>query len=151
MAEIARRAGVGMATLYRNFPGRRELLEALYVGEVDAICAASEVGDAESPGAALEAWLRRFTAFIASKHEIATELLEESDHDNPVFDGSRARVVAAGRRLLAAAQASGEVRADLTLEQILDMVLAVSRIRGDAAYREPILRATLDGLRPQAR
>lgn len=42
MAEISRRAGVGMATLYRNFPGRRELLEALYVDEVNAICKAAE-------------------------------------------------------------------------------------------------------------
>lgn len=149
MAEVARRAGVGMATLYRNFPGRRELLEALYVEEVDAICAAAEHADAATPGDALTAWILQFVAFIATKHEIATELLEETDHDNPVFDGSRARVLAAGRRLLDAAQASGEVRDDLTLEQILDMVLAVSRIRGDVAYREPILRATLDGIRPQ--
>ena len=41
MAEVARRAGVGMATLYRNFPGRRELVEALYIEEVDAICEAA--------------------------------------------------------------------------------------------------------------
>ena len=42
MAEVSRRAGVGMATLYRNFPGRRELLEALYIDEVNAICKAAE-------------------------------------------------------------------------------------------------------------
>src|SRR5690349_19569836 len=56
MAEIARRAGVGMATLYRNFPGRRELLEALFTDEVDAICEAAE-GDGETPGAVLTTWL----------------------------------------------------------------------------------------------
>ncbi|MCU1388649.1 MAG: transcriptional regulator, TetR family, partial [Ilumatobacteraceae bacterium] len=44
MAEISRRAGVGMATLYRNFAGRRELLEALYIDEVDALCAAASAG-----------------------------------------------------------------------------------------------------------
>src|SRR5215470_6775119 len=60
MAEISRRAGVGMATLYRNFPGRRELLEALYTDEVDAVCEAAQYVDAETPGAALAAWLRRF-------------------------------------------------------------------------------------------
>jgi AcrR family transcriptional regulator len=50
MAEISRRAGVGMATLYRNFPGRRELLEALYSEEVDAICKAAETAGGEGPG-----------------------------------------------------------------------------------------------------
>lgn len=148
MAEVARRAGVGMATLYRNFPGRLELLEALYVDEVDALCAAAGELAAAPPAAALEAWLGRFTAFLASKHEIAEELLAVSDSGNPVFDGSRARVLAAGRPLLAAAQRSGDVREELTLEQVLDLVIAVGRIRGDAAYRAPILRAALDGIRP---
>lgn len=150
MAEISRRAGVGMATLYRNFPGRRELLEALYVDEVDAICAASGTVRGETPGATLAAWLRRFAEFFASKHDIATELLEETDRDDPVFDGSRARILAAGRPLLVAAQASVEVRDDLTLEQVLDMVIAVSAIRGDPGYREPILQAALDGIRRAA-
>jgi AcrR family transcriptional regulator len=63
MAEISRRAGVGMATLYRNFPGRRELLEALYTDEVDAVCEAAESADGETPGAVLMAWLHRFFAF----------------------------------------------------------------------------------------
>src|SRR3984957_3997788 len=60
MAEISRRAGVGMATLYRNFPGRRELLEALYIDEVNAVCEAAETIDGETPGATLVAWLHRF-------------------------------------------------------------------------------------------
>src|SRR6202453_3518791 len=63
MAEISRRAGVGMATLYRNFPGRRELLEALYIDEVNAVCEAAETPEAETPGAALTDWLQRFFAF----------------------------------------------------------------------------------------
>jgi AcrR family transcriptional regulator len=147
MAQIARRAGVGMATLYRNFPGRRELLEALYTDEVDAICAAAETLEGETPGAVLEAWLRRFLAFSAGKHEIATELLTHVDSANPVFNENRSRVLAAGRPLLAAAQRSGEVRENLTLEQAIDLVLAVAAIRGEPAYVEPILRAALDGLR----
>src|ERR1700722_15649639 len=67
MAEIARRAGVGMATLYRNFPGRRELLEALYTDQVDAICEATGTLDADTPGAVLAAWLHRFFAFFTNK------------------------------------------------------------------------------------
>src|SRR3954447_24630867 len=67
MAEVSRRAGVGMATLYRNFPGRRELLEALYTEEVDAVCAAA----AGAPDLAV--WLRSFFAFSTAKRHIAAE------------------------------------------------------------------------------
>ncbi len=147
MAEISRRAGVGSATLYRNFANRRELLEALYTDEIDAVCAAAATVDGHSPGAILTAWLRRFVAYFTSKRLVAAELLEHSDADDPVFGAGRARVLAAGRPLLLAAQRSGEVRANLTLEQILDMVGAIAKIPGKAAYRDPILQAALDALR----
>ncbi len=150
MAEISRRAGVGMATLYRNFPGRQELLEALYTDEVDAVCQAAETIDGETPGAALVAWLHRFSAFTTSKRHIAAELLKQTDRSNPLFRNNRTRVIAAGRPLLAAAQHAGEVRDDLTLEQILDMIVAIATIHGDTGYTEPILQAVLDGLRPPA-
>ena len=149
MAEISRRAGVGMATLYRNFPGRRELLEALYADEVSAVCKAAETIDGDTPGAVLEAWLYRFFAFATSKRHIAAELLEHTDRSNPLFKDSRARVLAAGRPLLAAAQRTGEVRDDLALEQVLDMVIAIATIHGDTRYLEPILQTALDGLRPR--
>jgi AcrR family transcriptional regulator len=148
MAEISRRAGVGMATLYRNFPDRRELLEAVYTDEVDAICEAAETVDGETPGAVFMAWLHRFFAYFTSKRHVASELLERSDGSNPVFGESRPRVIAAGRPLLAAAQHTNEVRDDLTLDQVLDMVVAVAKIPGDTHYLEPILQAALDGLRP---
>ena len=143
MAEISRRADVGMATLYRNFPGRRELLEALYTDEVDAICQA-----AEAPGASLLSWLQQLFAFFASKRHIAAELLKHTDSGDPVFGSSRARVTAAGQPLLAAAQHAREVRDDLTLEQALDLIHAIATIRGDTSYVRPILQAALDGLRP---
>ena len=150
MAEISRRAGVGMATLYRNFPGRQELLEALYTDEVDAVCQAAETIDGETPGAALVAWLHRFFAFTTSKRHIAAELLKQTDRSNPLFKNNRTRVIAAGRPLLAAAQHAGEVRDDLTLEQILDMIVAIAAIHGGTGYTEPILQTVLDGLHPPA-
>jgi AcrR family transcriptional regulator len=150
MAEISRRAGVGMATLYRNFPGRRELLEALFTEEADAICKAAETIDGETPGAMLTAWLHRFFAFFTNKHHIASELLKHTDRSDPVFDNNRTRVIAAGRPLLAAAQHAHEVRDDLALEQILDMIIAIATIHGDTRYLEPILQTALDGLRPPA-
>ena len=148
MAEISRRAGVGMATLYRNFPGRQELLEALYTDEVNAVCKAGETIDGETPGATLAAWLHRFFAFTTSKRHIASELLKQTDRSDPLFENNRTRVIAAGRPLLAAAQYAHEVRDDLTLEQILDMIVAIATIHGDTGYTEPILRTALDGLRP---
>ena len=61
---------------------------------------------------------------------------------------SRRRVTAAGRPLLLAAQRAHEIREDLTLEQVFDMVVAIASIRGEPGYLEPILQAALDGLRP---
>jgi AcrR family transcriptional regulator len=151
MAEVSRRAGVGMATLYRNFPGRQELLEALYTDEVNAVCLAAETAGGETPGAVLRAWLHRFFAFTTSKRHIAAELLKQTDHSVPLFESSRTRVIAAGQPLLAAAQRAGEVRDDLILEQILDMIVAISTIRADPRYLEPILQTALDGLRPPIR
>lgn len=148
MAEIARRAGVGMATVYRNFPGRRELLEALFTHEVNAVCEAAETADGETPAAVLMAWLQRCFAFFISKRHVASELLKHSDSSNPVFNENRARVLAAGRPLLVAAQHAHEVRDDLTLEQVLDMLIAIATIHGDTCYLEPILQTALDGLRP---
>lgn len=148
MAEIARRAGVGMATLYRNFAGRRELLEALYADEVDALCAAAGTLDGP-PGEALTTWLQRFLAYFVSKRPISAELLQHADPGDPVFDGNRERVLAAGSSLLAAAQQAHEIRDDLTLEQILDMVIAIAKIPAEPDYLDPILQTALDGLRPQ--
>jgi len=150
MAEISRRAGVGMATLYRNFPSRQELLEALFIDEVNAVCTAAKTVDGETPGAVLIAWLHRFFAFATSKRHVASELLVRVDRSNPVFNESRARVLAAGRPLLVAAQHTHDVRDDISLAQVLDMVVAIAQIHGESDYLEPILRTALDGLRPSA-
>jgi len=151
MAEVSRRAGVGMATLYRNFPGRQELLEALYTDEIDTICEAAKVLNGEPPGAALLTWLDKVFAFFTSKRQVGAELLKHSDSGNPFFSNNRHRVLAAGQPLLTAAQRTHEVRGDLTLEQVLDMISAIAKIDGDPGYVQPILQSALDGLRPTRR
>jgi AcrR family transcriptional regulator len=148
MAEISRRAGVGMATLYRNFPGRRELLEALYSDEVDAICKAAETVAGQTPGANFASWLRQLFVFFAGKRHIAAELLKHTDSSDPVFGSGRARVIAAGRPLLAAAQHAGEIRGDVTVEQVLDLIHAIATTSGGTDYVQLILQVALDGLRP---
>ncbi|MFB9449383.1 TetR/AcrR family transcriptional regulator [Dactylosporangium vinaceum] len=146
MAEVSRRAGVGMATLYRNFPGKRELLEALYNEETDSVCAAAATVPGATPGERLRAWLDEFFTFFSNKRHIAASLLEHTDRADPLFTGNRARVTAAGAPLLAAAQHSGEIRRDLSIDQILDLVHAIAAIQADTAYVTPILRAALRGL-----
>lgn len=146
MAEVARRSGVGMATLYRNFASRRELLEALLVDEVDDVCAAAGTVAGDRPVDRLMAWLRRFFDYVTTKRPVVIALVEDSDRTNSVFD-TRGRMLAAGRPLLAAAQEAGEVAGELDLDQILDLVVAVAKIPGAQDYRRPILDTALDGLR----
>jgi hypothetical protein len=90
------------------------------------------------------AWLHRFSA--TNKRHIAAELLKQADRSDPLFENNRAQVIVAGRPLLAAAQRAGEVRNDLTLEEILGMVVAIATIHGATGYTEPILQTALDGL-----
>jgi AcrR family transcriptional regulator len=148
MAEIARRAGVGMATLYRNFPGRRELLEAVYIDEIDAVCDAALTVQADTPGAAFVAWLRVVLAFVPNKRAIVSQLLEHTDHNDTLLHTNRARALDAGRPLLTAAQQAQEIRGDLTFEQIIDMINAIAKIPAGPGYLEPMFQTLLDGLRP---
>jgi hypothetical protein len=136
------------ASSFAAFAGlAASLFEALYVDEIDAVCHAAATVAGDSPDAILVAWLRSFYAYFTSKRVVAAALLEHADRDDPVFGAGYARVLNAGRPLLHPAQRSGQVRTDLTLEQILDMVAAIAKIPGDAGYREPILQAALGALR----
>ncbi len=146
MAEICRRAGVGMATLYRNFPTRLELLEALYAAEADA--AFTPLDPDANAAEALRAWLREFFVFAASKKHVAAELLTHMSSDSPIFDDTKTRVIAAGRPLFDAARRDRAIRDDLTLEQILQMLVSIAAIDGSPAFQEPILLTVLDGLAP---
>ncbi|WAJ44292.1 TetR/AcrR family transcriptional regulator [Mycobacterium sp. Aquia_216] len=146
MAEIARRANIGSATLYRNFADRRTLLEALYGEEIEVICRAAETGEGVTPGARLQAWLHRFYGYFLNKRVLAAELLDLAGDASPVFRDGFARVVAAAESLVNAAHRSGEVRDDLTVEQVLALVASVANIPGDSEFRKPILTAALDAL-----
>lgn len=145
MAEIARRSGVGSATLYRNFATRRDLLEALLVDEVDEVCAAAATVEGASPGDRLTNWLRRFFQYVTAKRPVVLGLLEHTDRTDPVFQ-TRGRMLAAGRPLLSAAQDAHQIVDDLELDQILDLVMAIAKIPATPEYRQPILDAALAGL-----
>jgi AcrR family transcriptional regulator len=151
LEEIARRAEVGIGTLYRNFPNRQALLEAVYVGELDGLChAAGEVDDAE-PWEALVSWLHRFVGYMATKQALAQELLNYVDRDAPLFKSCREMMYEAGEPLLARAQEAGAVRPDTNLSEVIQMVGGIAKIQGiDPAQIEHILDIALDGLRYRA-
>jgi AcrR family transcriptional regulator len=145
MAEVARRSGVGPATLYRNFATRHELLEALLADEVNEVCAAAATVEGSGPGERFTNWLRRFFQYVTGKRPVVIGLLEHTDRTDPVFD-TRARLLAAARPLLAEAQRVHEIAPGLDLDQILDLVTAIAKINGTVEYRRPILEAALSGL-----
>src|SRR3954449_1655794 len=90
LEEIARRAGVGIGTLYRNFPNRQALLEALYIDEVEEVCRTAAQLDDGDPWQALNDWLERFIGYIGTKRALAAELHKYLGQDASLFQTSRA-------------------------------------------------------------
>jgi AcrR family transcriptional regulator len=148
LEEIARRAGVGIGTLYRHFPNRQALLEALYVDEVEDICRIASELDGTDPWEALSRWAERFIAYMATKQALAAELLNYLDRDNPLFKMCRGSLYDAGEPLLTHAQEVGVVRPDVTIAEFISMVMGIAKIpAADPEQNAHILRIALDGLR----
>jgi AcrR family transcriptional regulator len=144
LEDIARRAGVGIGTLYRNFPTRRDLFESVYADEVNALCrAAVEVADRE-PWEALTAWLRRFAGYMVTKRAVREALNDESD----IFMACRESMYAAGGPLLERAQQAGVARSDMDFGDLLRMVAGITATAfDDDAQRDRVLAIALDGVR----
>jgi AcrR family transcriptional regulator len=148
LEEIARRAGVGIGTLYRHFPNRQALLEAVYVGEVEEMCRSAAELEGMDPWEALNAWFERFIAYIGTKRALAGELLNYLDQDAPLFQLCRGSLFEAGEPLLTRAQQAGVVRSDVTIGEVIQMMVGISKIpAGDPQQTERIMRVALDGLR----
>jgi AcrR family transcriptional regulator len=151
LEDIARRAGVGIGTLYRHFPSRQELLEATYLEEVDAMArSAADVAELP-PWDALAAWLRRFVGYMAVKHALAEELFAYIDRDAEFFKGCRDALYGAGEPLLRRAQEAGEVRPDTDISDVVRMVGSIARMpAAEPDQIERVLDVALDGLRYRA-
>ncbi len=148
LEEIARRAGVGIGTLYRHFPSRQALLEALYVNEVEELSRSAEQADDVDPWEALNSWFERLIGYLATKRALAAELTNYLDPDAPLFQACRASLFAAGEPLLKRAQDAGVVRGDVGFSDLLHMVAGISKIpSSDPKQVEHIIRIALDGLR----
>ncbi|MDT4916422.1 MAG: hypothetical protein QOI15_977 [Pseudonocardiales bacterium] len=148
LEDIARRAQVGVGTLYRHFPTRQALLEAVYVDEVEALCrSAADFADRE-PWDALVLWFDRFVDYVATKRALAEEMMATVSADAPVFRQCHDAIFAAGEPLLARAKDAGVVRADAEFMDVIRMVSGVTMIKnatpGDIRR---VLTMALDGLR----
>lgn len=148
LEEVARRAGVGIGTLYRNFPNRQALLEAVYVDEVDQLCRSTSELQGEEPWEAFEAFARRLVSYLTTKQALAQELLSYVDRSATVFQCCRGSLFEAGEPLLAQAQAAKTVRDDTNLSEIIQLLGGIAKIQGaEPAQIEHLLAIALDGLR----
>ena len=150
LEEIARRAEVGIGTLYRHFPTRQALLEAVYVEEVRALAESAADLAELPPWDALVGWLHRFVGYMATKQALAQELLSYADRDGTVFQVCRSELFDAGEPLLKRAQESGAVRADTNLVEVIQMVGGIAKIAAPEQEISHILDVALDGLRFKA-
>jgi AcrR family transcriptional regulator len=158
--DIARAANVGSATLYRHFPTRAKLIEAVYARRIDALCAtATELAAREAPGDALVGWLRAVVAHVNASRMLADafdaahrESAEDADGGEGEGEGEAPQVAAwhravreAAAPLLHAAQAAGRVRPDLDAAELVALTTAVARA-GTPAQAARFLDLLLDGL-----
>ena len=126
MRDIARRAGVGLATLLRHFPTREALYEALLCTNLDALTQkADELETASSPDEALMSWFREWVAFARSYPGVVA--LMAAAHTNPdsALYASCAAVHSAGARLLLRAQSGGTARADMNGDDLFALITAL--------------------------
>jgi AcrR family transcriptional regulator len=148
LEDIARRAGVGIGTLYRNFPTRGDLVEAVYVDEVEALSRSAEELAPLEPWEGLTAWLERFVGYVATKQALADELFAVAERDAAVFAGCRSMLHTAGAPLLRRAQEAGVVRPDVTIDEVVRLVGGIAKIPADdPAEIQRLLAVALDGLR----
>lgn len=144
LEDIARRASVGIGTLYRNFPTRDALVEAVYLEEVAGVAAYADSLEGQDPFEALVAWLRRFADYAGTKKV----LLDGLNRQSPLLQSCRVVVYDSGEPLLRRAQDSGAVRDDVTIDDAVRLISGVAGVAFvDADQRDRVIDVALDGLR----
>ena len=127
--DIARQVGVGPGTLYRHFPTRDALLEAVYCTEVDRLAAAEqEFSATKAPIDALQAWMLLFVDYIATKQIIAPALNTLVGGPSKLFESSGTKIKSAIRSLVERAIANGDIRADIDPLDLLRALIGVSNV-----------------------
>lgn len=130
LRDIARRAEVGLGTLYRHFPTREALLETLLRASFDALAAkAKKLELSDVPDGALVSWLQETIAFTHERRGIIALMMGAIEDPDSALHASCVTLRAAGAALLARAQAEGKARTDLTGEELFDLIAALAWLR----------------------
>jgi AcrR family transcriptional regulator len=150
MEAIAKEAGVGVGTLYRHFPKRIDIVEAVYRDDVDVLVDSGQRGLTElEPWEAVETWLHAYMDYGRSKHTFLNELHEAFEKNPDLKSASRERVWDVSERVLRRAQDAGEARRDVDgadLMQLVSPMCMNSTLTAEQGER--LLAMVLDGLRP---
>jgi AcrR family transcriptional regulator len=152
LEDIAREAGVAIGTLYRHFPAREVLLEAVLHDELGRLRGeAGELLDHPSPGDAVTTWLEALISHAAAYRGLPETLLDHFHDEASALAASHRAMAEVGQRLLEQAQAAGEVRSDIDIAGFFQLSCALSsiieRTPGDHARHEVLAAVVTDGLR----
>jgi AcrR family transcriptional regulator len=145
--DVARRAGVGNATMYRHFPTRQELIIAVYSDEVMALCeqGAALLGEG-APGDALFGWLEAFIAHVATKRELARALTDDrAGRRSALFHRWHEAMHSTASALLVRAQRAGTVRAELDVADLLALANGIAVTGADDDQIHRLVRLIRDG------
>jgi AcrR family transcriptional regulator len=155
LEEIARRAGVGIGTLYRHFPSRQAVVEAVYRREVEQLAeAVPELLRSSPPGEALHKWMHLFVDYIATKRVIAPSLEATAGKTSALRANSAELIARAVATLVKRAADSGAVRKDIAPSDLLRAMVGVSYGNPDEAWEASARRLIdllMDGLRRNGR
>lgn len=154
LEEIARRAGVGIGTLYRHFPTRQALLEAVYQDQIEALRArADELIATTDPVSALSGWLLALTAWSKTKHTLVSALMATSDGESQVRSYCAKLIRDTAEDLVTRAQNAGQIRADARADDLLKLTHGISyaadRTPDDDGLAARMLGMVIDGLRTE--
>jgi AcrR family transcriptional regulator len=151
LEEVARSAGVGIGTLYRHFPTREDLFEAVYRREVQQLAdLAQQLKQEADPVDALRHWMRSNVSFVATKKGMSAALALAAYKNPELYSYSFDRLTQAVRGLLDRAIATGDIRADISPEDLLRALVGMCYMHDQPGWQARVLRLVdvfIDGLR----
>jgi AcrR family transcriptional regulator len=153
MRAIAREAGVGIATLYRHFPTRESLVDAVYHDQVERLTlGARELLGQFGPAEAMRRWMDLFGDWLMTKHGMIDTLLAMTESGEIALAQTRAELLDVITSILDAGSAAGDLRADVSAEDIADALIGIFTVAGKPQQRaqaDRLLNLLMDGLRPR--
>lgn len=155
MRAIAREAGVGIATLYRHFPTRESLVDAVYRDQVQRLTqGARELLAQMPPAEAMRSWMDIFGDWLATKHGMIDTLVAMADSGQTAHAEYRDELLAAITAILDAGRGAGDIRDDVTAEDISAAIIGTFTVAGRSGQSAQVARLLdllMDGLRPTGR